>query len=131
MAITKKSARQSPTVAIVTINLGDYTSGTAAAAIGLPANAIVTSGHLVVDTAWDTGTSAAIVVGDSGTANRYLTSTSIKTAGRTALVPTGYKYTTASDIKVTITDTGTAATVGSARLIVEYIVDGRAEFSQG
>lgn len=132
MAITKTPGRQCPTVATAIINFNDVVSGTAAAAIELPVGAIVTGGAVVALTAFNSGTSDAIVVGDATTANRYLTSTSVAAAGRTALVPTGFTTTaTQRNVNVTWTAVGTAATAGKIRLEVEYIVDGREEHTIG
>lgn len=131
MAITQQSGRQCSAWATVDFAYTDLTSGTAAAAIKLPIGAVVVGGAVVVKTAFNSGTSDVIVVGDAATANRYLTSTSIASAARTALVPTGYlTLSTTREVKVTWTADGTAASAGAARLEVEYIVPGRAEFSQ-
>jgi hypothetical protein len=131
MSITKNAGRQEVISAYVDVALADLTSGAAAAAIDLPPGAVVVGGDVVVDTAFDSGTSDAIVVGDASVANRYLTSTSIAATGRTALVPTGFKVTAAQPaVAVTWTGVGTAATVGALRLRVDYIVRGRSFFTQ-
>lgn len=131
MAITKNSGRQDISVAMVEINYSDIVSGTAAAAIELPGNAIVVSGAVTVITPFNSGTSDVLDVGDSVTANRYVNDVDIHAAGRTALVPTGYVTTTSGDINVTLVSVGAAATAGKVRLEVQYVVGGRAEFSQG
>ena len=64
----------------------------------------------------------------------YLTTTSVDATGRTALVPTGTKLSTSDTVDVVwdVANTTTVApTAGSARLEVQYIIDGRAKFSQG
>jgi hypothetical protein len=64
----------------------------------------------------------------------YLTATSVDAAARTVLVPTGTKLTTADTVDIVwdVANTTTVApTAGAARLEVQYIVDGRAKFSQG
>lgn len=132
MAITKNAARQELVVAHVDISYADLVSGTAANAIDLPTNAVVVGGDVVVTTAFNSGTSDVITVGDVTTANRYLGSTSIASAARTALVPTGFVSTTTQpSVRVTWTAVGTAATAGALRLTVTYYVKGRAAFSQG
>lgn len=132
MAITLNASRQELEVAYVDINLADLTSGTAANAIELPPNAVVTGGDVVVTTAFNSGTSDVIVVGDVTTANRYLASTSIAAVGRTALTPTGFTTTaTQRYVKVTWTAVGTAATTGVVRVCVHYYVKGRAGFTMG
>lgn len=92
--------------------------------INLPPGAIIVGGELVRTTAFD-GTTYAVIVGDSGSANRYLGTDDYKAAGRTALVPTGY-VGTGENIRLTITPTGTT-TAGAGTLRVEYVIAGRAE----
>lgn len=107
---------------------GAVTTFSAAAAhavdcIRLPPNAVVVGGELIVSTAFD-GTTNAVIVGDSGSTNRYLGTADRKGAGRTALVPTGY-VGTGEDIRLTSTPTGTT-TAGAATLRVQYIIQTRA-----
>lgn len=132
MAITKNTARQELIVAYVDVALADLTSGTAFNAIDLPANAVVVGGDVVVTTAFNSGTSDVIIVGDVTTTNRYVASTTIAAAGRIAVVPTGFTVTTTQpSVRLTWTAVGTAATTGALRLMVTYYVKGRAAFSQG
>lgn len=132
MPITKNKGRQSPIDAFVEFTFADIVSGTAADAIDLPVGAIVVGGDIVVTTAFNSGTSDVIVVGDSATANRYYASASIASTGRNPLVITGYKtLATTNKVRVTWTGVGTAATAGAIRLRVAYIVDKRAAFTQG
>ena len=79
--------------------------------INLPPGAIIVGGELVRTTAFD-GSTYAVIVGDSGSANRYLGTADYKAAGRTALVPTGY-VGTGENIRLTITPTGSVG-VGTA-----------------
>lgn len=64
----------------------------------------------------------------------YLTATSIDATGRTALVPTGTKLTAVDTVDLIwdVADTTTVApTAGQLKLVVRYVVDGRASHSQG
>lgn len=133
MPIIKNSARQEVISAFVDFTFDDVpTTATAYAALGLPVNAIVVGGDLTVTTAWNTATTATLAIGDGTTADRYLGATNLKAAARTALVPTGFTHTSVqSDINATTAYVGAAATAGAARLRVDYIVKGRAAFSQG
>jgi hypothetical protein len=70
----------------------------------LPSNAVVIGGEIVVETAWASAGTNVAIIGDGGSTNRYLPSTTIKTAGRTALTLTGYKYSTADTVDITITN---------------------------
>ncbi len=126
MAITKDAGRQNPLVAKVTIAFDDYTTAVAAEAFDMPDNAIVIGGHVMVNTAWDSATSAVLDLGDGADDDRYTASAiNVKTAGRTALTLTGYKYTASDTIDAIITHVG-APTVGTLDVVLEYIIDGRA-----
>jgi hypothetical protein len=113
----------------VTRDFGSLAGGSSAATvytfevIPLPVGANVLSGELVVETTFDTA-GYDVTVGDTSVTNRYLGSTDVKTAGRTALVPTGYTGT-GQNIVVTVS-TDDACTAGVATLRVEYTIDGRA-----
>ena len=121
MSITKDSNRQPRLVAMVEVGFADIATGVAAAAVELPGGAIVTGGAVTVITAFNSGTSDVLDVGDSVSANRYLNDFNIHAAGRTPLIPTGYVTPNVSDVSVTLTAVGTAATAGSVRLEVANV----------
>ena len=133
MPITKNSARQELISAFVDFTFADIpTTATAYAALDLPVNAVVVSGSLVVTTAWDTQTTATLSVGDATTPTRYAATVDLKAAALTALTLTGFIHTnTQKVLNATTAFVGTAATVGAARLSVNYFVKGRVGFSQG
>lgn len=91
--------------------------------INLPPGAVVVGGELEVGTAFD-GSTYALIVGDSASTNRYLSTADRKAAGRTALVPTGY-VSLGEAIRLTVTPTGTT-TAGAGTIRIQYIVTGRA-----
>lgn len=92
----------------------------------LPPGAEVISGDVTVVTASnDTGT-ATISVGDSSLATRYLTTQSIKTAAATALVPTGFQYTGAEKIRITLANQNANATAGDVIVRVNFTLKDRA-----
>lgn len=131
MAITLNSNRQQSRWACQDVAYGDLTSAAAADAIKLPVNAVVVGGAVVVKTAWNSGTSDALVVGDSASSNRYKTSFSIASTGRTALVLTGYEaLSTTRTIQITWTGAGAAPSAGALRLEVEYILPTRGDAVQ-
>lgn len=133
MPIKKNVARQSPVVAHLTIGFADIsTYGTAEAAIEVPAGAVLIGGDVTVTTAWNSATTATLKLGDAADDDRYTgTAIDLKTAGRTALTLTGHKYTVGDMLKALVAQTGAAATAGSMRITVQYLVEGRAAFSQG
>lgn len=133
MSITKNSGRQEKVVAYVDVALANLVSGAAAAAIDLPIGAIVLGGHVVVTTAFDGETSDSLDVGDASDANRFsATPIDLQVAALTDLDVTGFVATKDEpSVTVTWTGVGAAPTVGAFRLVVEYMVEKRAAFSQG
>jgi hypothetical protein len=124
MAVTKPSGRQDVLAAIAEFTYADYTSGTAEAIIALPSDAIVVGGHLVVTVAWDSATSATGTIGDTDDDDEYAAGIDMKSAALTALTPTGVKLGAGKNIVFKVTDVG-APGAGAARLVVEYVRDGR------
>lgn len=133
MPITKNAGRQELIVATVDFTFADIpTTATAYAALDLPAGAVVVGGDLVVTTAFNTGTTATLSIGDVTLATRYATTVDLKTAARTVLTLGGFTVTnTEKVVNGTTAYVGGAATAGAARLTVTYFVKGRAAFSQG
>jgi hypothetical protein len=111
----------------VTRDFGSLAGGSSAATVytfkvmPLPRGARVIGGYLVRDEAFDTA-GYDVTVGDTASANRYLTTTDVKGAGVTALTATGYK-SDGEDIVITVS-TDDACTTGKATLIVQYERDG-------
>lgn len=132
MPITKNSGRQCIVSAYVDITVDMLASGVAANAIELPPGAVVVGGDAVTEEAWNSTTSDVWSVGDVTVANRYASGLNIRSVGRQALTPTGFKTTaTQRYVNVTWTSGGGTPTTGKTRLRVDYYVEGRAEFSQG
>lgn len=98
-------------------------------AINLPAGAVVIGGEVVTETAVTGSTAYNVSVGDSGSTTRYLGVTDKVTAGRTALVPTGY-VGTGEQIRVTVSPTVAAATAGKVTVRVAYIIRNRINEAQ-
>jgi hypothetical protein len=91
--------------------------------IPLPVGATVTGGSVTTDTAFDTA-GYDVTVGDSGVADRYLTSTDKKGTGLTALVPTGF-VGNGEDIRIAFSSDD-VCTTGKMTVRVEYTIAGRA-----
>lgn len=93
--------------------------------INLPVGAVVVGGEVVVNTASNEGGAAStIAVGDSASASRYLSATTIKSTGRTALVPTGYNGL-GENLRITLAATNGDATAGNVTVRVQFIILGR------
>lgn len=138
MPITKKSARQDALIATADFAYGDVASGTYAAAVDVPAGAIVTGGGLAVTTLFNSATTDKFSIGDkvgaaAAAAATYAAQSADVTVAGTyiPIVPTGKKYAEKSTIGVVWTGEGAAPSAGAARLVVEYILDGRAHSSEG
>ncbi len=122
MAELRTSSRQHPLVAVVPFTYADLVSGVASKAVDMPDGAQVVGGEVIIDTAWDTGTTDVLDVGDASSGNRYANDINLKATGRTALTLTGFQTTsTQKQVLLTNTAVGTAATVGAGRLIVHYL----------
>lgn len=112
----------------VTRDFGSLAGGSSAATIytfevlNLPESAVVIGGDLTVETTFDTA-GYDVTVGDTAVTNRYLASTDVKTAARTALVPTGFRG--AGENVVITVSTDDACTAGKGSLRVEYIIQNR------
>jgi hypothetical protein len=128
---------QYPLVAIFTFNMTDdmvntsgvdtafkANAGTVYDIIGLPPNATVTGGDITVSTASNDSGTATISVGDSGSATRYASAVSTKSAARTALTPTGY-VGSGENIRITLANANGDATQGTVTVRVQYVVSGR------
>ena len=122
--------RQTVLSAVRTFNYEDFTvdgSGNATInAIHLKPGTRILRGWLDVTTAWDSGTTATLSVGDTlaDDVDKYLTATTSKAAGITELDGTPVadgEISTAEAVTVTLAETGTAATAGEATLFVEYV----------
>lgn len=124
MGTLQNTGRQTRLVAEQTVKFSDLTNGAAAGLkVSLPAGAIVLGGGLLVETPWD-ATTATLDVGQVGGTSRFANDLDLKTAGFKPFTGVGLASLT-STVDMILAQTGTA-TAGSAVLIVEYIVRGRA-----
>ena len=131
MAVTKLSGRQEVIGAYLVVTFGTGTNIAATGtygAIDVPQGAIVVGGHINVSDA--TTATVDIHIGDGGVTNRYADNIDGAATGKTALTITNYEYTVADTIDIMI-DTAAPAAAGQMELYVEYIVNGRAAFSEG
>lgn len=131
MAITKNSGRQTGLWAEVSFTYADLVSATPQQAVDVPPNAVLVGGELVISTAFNSGTSDVIEIGDGGDDDRYTVSdVNVAAAGRTALTITGYRYTVQDTIDIKWTGAGTAPTAGAGTLRLQYLIKDRATETQ-
>lgn len=127
-------SRQYPLVGTQRFDISQLESGVAVAFAKIPFNSIITGGYLLITTAFDSGTTDTITIGDDGgtdgTADpdRYLVGGDGQALGPTAIVPTGFQFTTLGNLTMTWTSAGTAPTVGAGLIVFEYVTEGRHSF---
>jgi len=131
MAIKKSAGRQEVIAAVLVLDAADLDANGVVGAVGLPEGAVVVSGTVNVVTAVaragtgvtiadsEQGASLSATDADTGTSQNGLTVTG-------AVVGAG-----GGDISVTLAGGSAAATGGKIDVIVEYVVEGRACFSEG
>lgn len=110
---------------LVRFDFADLVDGEGVAALRLPPAAVVVGGSVVVETPWDTGTTATLSVGDADTAGRYASDVDLKTAARTAFTLTGHKHTLPEDLLLTYAEDGTAATEGEGYIELTIVMEDR------
>ena len=145
MAITKISGRQEVISARADFVLADLTTGVAVPAIDLPPYARVKKVTLRITEAFNSGTSDALTVqSNESTPKTYLVIAAASASlplskvwdAAAAIAGTtssnfSFVNPSASTLNILWATVGTAPTTGKGTLLVEYVVDGRAEFSQG
>lgn len=138
MTITKQTGRQDPIVGMAEGTYADVTDDTYMAAVDVPAGAIVTGGFLAITTLFNSATDDKFSIGDKeGDAAAVKTTYAALSADITAvgtivpIVPTGKEYASPGTVGVVWNGSGTAPSAGAFRLVVEYVKDGRAAFTQG
>ena len=128
MALTMNAGRQNLLYAVQAIDFATLGASGDIDAIELPVGAMIVSGALSVSVASDDSSTATVSVGLSGTAvDTYLAATSVKSIADTPLTG-GTLAPAATPITMTVTPAfaGGDATEGTARLVVAYVIDGRA-----
>lgn len=134
MAISLNSGRQEVLAIYVPLAFNTITSaaGAAEAVVQVPEGAIVVGGSIGVTTAFNSATTDVLDLGDGGNDDRYTaTQVNLQTVGENKLDLTGYQYTAQDNIDIKWTAAGAAATAGAAMLTILYIVEGRAQVSEG
>ena len=126
MAITKNSGRQEVIAARVDIDYTDIATAGEYEAMNLPEGAIIVSGYFYDDTTGLTDVAISVEDGDGTELIADMAGTFAN--GRVDITPTGAKITVPGFVKLDTTGTVTA---GTAYLYIEYVVAGRAAFSEG
>ena len=126
------TSRQAVGAICIELGMQDFVNRNNLMDFDAPQNTILKNGDINVLTAFDSGTTDAITVGDDLVANRYLASTSVKATGVTALTPTGFKTDGHSPaFRITRTPSGTAATVGLLRFTCMFVTVNKTDWTEG
>ena len=145
MAITKITGRQEVIAARADFGFADLTTGVAVPAIDLPPGARVKKVTLRITEAFNSVTSDALTVQSSeGTPKTYLVIAAASAslplgkvwdaqAAITGTTSSNFSFVNpvASTLNILWATVGGVPTTGKGTLLVEYVVDGRTEFSQG
>lgn len=123
----KRYERQTALYAAIAFAIADLPSGTFVPMIDLPAGSVVLEGFTHISTASDAGTSDVLDIGTEASPAAYHNDLNFKSAARTAFTTLpASRATTRTQVGITRTAVGTAATVGAGVLVIGYIVEGRA-----
>lgn len=111
---------------------GSSASGLTFNLFELPAGAIIIGGDLKVLTVFNSTTSDTLTLGtDATTATSLLSSTSLQTAARTALTIPNRQLTASERATATWTSGGGTPTTGQIHVMVQYLLPGRFNETQG
>lgn len=124
MSNLKNNARQYLLVAMQDFDFQDSLNGSATSLeLALPTNSIVVGGGVLVETPWNSATSAALAVGVNG-GSGLVAAANLKAAGYTPFV-VGAAFLAnynGGNARMTLTEVGAAATQGKGKLVVQYII---------
>lgn len=130
MPIKKDSSRQEVIAAIKAITGTDAIVTPATGfqpVIEVPGGAELLNVSLVVTVAF--GAAITADVGDEDLNTRYATALDMNTLGKKTVTMTGLQYTAVKNLGLKFS--AAPAATGRARLSAEYVINGRAAFSQG
>lgn len=109
------------------VAFADLTSGTAVTIGKLPSGAIIDDAYVVVTTAFDSGTSDLMDMGTSGDPNGFMSAVSVASVGKKSAddlaTSDDLVLSADTDVSVTWTGAGAAATAGAFEAVVKFIVD--------
>lgn len=107
----------------IAFNTTGIASGVVIGAI--PNGAVITAVEVLITAAFNAATTNVLTVGTDATADLYLAAADVAegSTGLTRYIGKAAKLAANTEITVTYTQTGTAATTGAAVVMVEYVVD--------
>lgn len=124
LANGKLDTRSYALVAAASFSYDDFTSGVGLAFCTLPLNSVVIAGGVTISTAWDSGTSDTLEIGDGNDSDEYVGSVDAQSAASTILDADGLPGipvdSDTQDILIEITSAGTAATAGVGSAFIVY-----------
>jgi hypothetical protein len=126
MAVIKNAGRQEVIAVKQDLPYADIATAGEYEVINLPAGAIITAGYIY--SGWTGPTDYALVVEDAVGASLIADMAGTYGAGRVNITPTGAALAVPGYVKLTTTGNATA---GTGYIYLEYVVNGRAAFSEG
>jgi len=126
MAVTKNAGRQEVIAVKQDLPYADIATAGEYEVINLPAGAIITAGYIY--SGWTGPTDYTLVVEDATGASLIADMAGAYGAGRVNITPTGAALSVPGYVKLTTTGNATA---GTGYIYLEYVVNGRAAFSEG
>lgn len=130
MSIKINPARQEVVAAISDFDHKDVESGVAQAALYVPSGAVVVGGFVAVTEAFNSATSDVLDFGTQGKATLYGADIDLASKGVTAIKPSGVMHG-ADALLAQWNGEGAAPTAGKVRIVLRYVVSGRAAFAHG
>lgn len=126
MTFAYDPGRQYPLVAEAVLSYADLLpSATLVSIVKLPPGARVLDVRVYVDTAFNAAGTDTLSIGDTTAATTYASAVDVSSTGAKTTAGFGKKYASGDILTATYTHTSTAPTAGSARVEVEYVVEGR------
>lgn len=131
MATKKNAGRQEVISAVLTLDAADLDANGVVGAVDLPEGATVVSGLVNVVTAVAGAGAGATVALSGGGVTLAATDVDAGTSSNTVTVDGSVVGSGGTTVNVTLAGGTGAATAGKVNVIIDYVVEGRAAFSEG
>ncbi len=133
--IPNQDGRQCVAAAHIELTAADFDANDNAVEVALPDGAQVIAGSVNVTEAFNAATSDTLAVGTADDTDRYMAAKDAQTTGLSALTATGYQHTSSDSgatppIVISRVTAGADATAGKAFVTIQYVVAGKAEWTQ-
>lgn len=123
-ALNNQKRMTNATVSTLTLTLeggATMVSGDTYIVSSIPKGALITSCNIILEEVFNAGTSAAVNVGNAGSATAYASAKDIKTATGVIACTAGQYLESGDSVLVVPTFVGTVPTTGKMHIVFEYI----------